>query len=91
MRQWLAHDLREVVGDLLLASDSRVAQLGVPRAVRALVSGLDDFSGNRAQAVWCLLMLELFLRAPARQDDYVRADVSSSYRASTSATSRLTS
>jgi len=91
VRQWLAHDLREVVGDLLLASDSRVAQLGVPRAVRALVSGLDDFSGNRAQAVWCLLMLELFLRAPARQDDYVRADISSSYRASMPATSRLTS
>ncbi len=63
VRQWLAHDLREVVGDLLLASDSRVAQLGEPRAVRAFVTGRDGFAGNRAQAVWCLLMLELFLRA----------------------------
>lgn len=91
VRQWLAHDLREVVGDLLLGSDSRVAQLGVPRAVRALVSGRDEFAGNRAQAVWCLLMLELFLRAPARSSDYPRDEVSSSYRASMSATSRLTS
>jgi asparagine synthase (glutamine-hydrolysing) len=92
VRQWLARDLREVVGDLLLATDSRVAELGVPRAVRALVEGRDDFAGNRAQAVWCLLMLELFLRAPVggRPDDHLGA-VSSSYKASVSATSRLTS
>ena len=66
VRQWLAHDLREVVGDLLLACDSRVAQMGDPRAVRAFVTGRDGFAGNRAQAVWCLLMLELFLRAASR-------------------------
>ena len=66
VRQWLAHDLREVVGDLLLAGDSRVAQMGDPRAVRAFVTGRDGFAGNRAQAVWCLLMLELFLRAASR-------------------------
>jgi asparagine synthase (glutamine-hydrolysing) len=65
VRQWLAQDLREVVGDLLLAADSRVAQLGAGTAVRELVLGRDGFAGNRAQAVWCLLMLELFLRAPA--------------------------
>jgi asparagine synthase (glutamine-hydrolysing) len=96
VRQWLARDLRNVVGDLLLGSDSRVAQLGAPRAVRALVGGRDDFAGNRAQAVWCLLMLELFLRAPARQDHQrddatAGAAVSSSYKASMSDTSRLTS
>jgi asparagine synthase (glutamine-hydrolysing) len=91
VRQWLAHDLRDVVGDLLLGSDSRVAQLGVPRAVRALVAGRDEFAGNHAQAVWCLLMLELFLRTPPRPNDYAREDVSSSYRASMSVTSRLTS
>jgi asparagine synthase (glutamine-hydrolysing) len=72
VRQWLAHDLREVVGDLLLASDSRVAQLGEPRAVRAFVTGRDGFAGNRAQAVWCLLMLELFLRGASREDRGLR-------------------
>ena len=65
VRLWLAHELRDVVGDLLLAGDSRVAQLGDGQAVRAFVAGRDGFAGNRAQAVWCLLMLELFLRAPA--------------------------
>ena len=65
VREWLAHELKDVVGDLLLAGDSRVAQLGEPRAVREFVAGRDSFRGNRAQAVWCLLMLELFLRAPA--------------------------
>jgi len=65
VREWLAHELKDVVGDLLLAGDSRVAQLGEPRAVREFVAGRDAFAGNRAQAVWCLLMLELFLRAPS--------------------------
>ena len=65
MRHWLDHELKDVVGDLLLAGDSRVAQLGEPRAVREFVAGRDSFRGIRAQAVWCLLMLELFLRAPA--------------------------
>lgn len=60
--RWLEHDLRETVGDLLLTPDSRVAKLGDAGAISGLVGGNDDFSGNRAQTVWALLMLELFLR-----------------------------
>jgi asparagine synthase (glutamine-hydrolysing) len=69
VRRWLARDLKDVVGDLLLAGDSRVAHLGEQRAVQDFVMGRDGFVGNRAQAVWCLLMLELFLRAPSPRDD----------------------
>ena len=65
VRRWLSQDLRDVVGDLLLAGDSRVAELGEPHAVRDFVAGRDGFAGNHPQAVWCLLMLELFLRAPS--------------------------
>lgn len=60
--RWLAHELRDVVGDLLLATDSRVAALGRPVAIRQFVRGEDQFLGNRSQAIWALLMLELFLR-----------------------------
>jgi asparagine synthase (glutamine-hydrolysing) len=62
---WLRSELRELVGDLLLGSGSRVAALGDGGAIRRFVTGRDGFSGNHAQAVWCLLMLELFLRSPA--------------------------
>ena len=65
VRRWLSHELRDVVGDLLLAGDSRVAALGEPRAVRNFIARRDGFAGNHSQAVWCLLMLELFLRAPS--------------------------
>lgn len=68
VRRWLSHELRDVVGDLLLAGDSGVASLGEPRAVRDFVTGRDGFAGNHSQAVWCLLMLELFLRAPSAAD-----------------------
>src|SRR2546422_3960521 len=37
VRRWLETDLHESVGDLLLATDSRVAQLGDPSAVREFV------------------------------------------------------
>jgi asparagine synthase (glutamine-hydrolysing) len=60
--RWLAHELRETVGDLLLDPHSRVAALGTGAAITKLVRGTDDFSGNRAQTVWALLMLEIFLR-----------------------------
>ena len=33
--------------------------------MRDFVAGRDGFAGNHPQAVWCLLMLELFLRAPS--------------------------
>jgi len=60
--RWLAYDLRDAVGDLLLASSSRVAAFGNAARIHDFVRGKDDFAGNRAQAVWSLLMLELFLR-----------------------------
>lgn len=63
--RWLAGDLREVVGDLLLSGGSHVAALGNAAAIRTFVEGKDGFAGNRPQAVWLLLMLEFFLRAPA--------------------------
>jgi asparagine synthase (glutamine-hydrolysing) len=66
--RWLAEDLRPLVGDLLLAPDGRVAALGAGREVRRFVEGRDAFRGNRAQAVWCLLVLELFLRQRDRSE-----------------------
>lgn len=60
--RWLEHDLRETVSDLLLSPESRVRELGNGAAIARLVQGTDDFSGNRAQTVWTLLMLEIFLR-----------------------------
>lgn len=62
VERWLAHDLRDVVHDLLLAHDGRVAALGDAGTLSRFVGGDDDFLGNRPQAVWSLLMLELFLR-----------------------------
>ncbi len=64
MRQWLEEDLYEVVRDVLLSADSRVAALGDYSAVQRLVTKRDGFSGNYERVVWGLLMLELFLRAP---------------------------
>lgn len=64
VRRWLRDDLQDLVGDLLLARDSRLAAFGAPAALRDFVLGRDGFVGNRAQVVWSLLMLELFLRAP---------------------------
>jgi asparagine synthase (glutamine-hydrolysing) len=60
--RWLAHDLRETVGDLLLSPESKVREMGNGAAIARLVQGTDDFSGNRDQTVWALLMLEIFLR-----------------------------
>lgn len=67
LERWIAHDLHDAVGDLLLSPDSRVAALGQSARITALVTGRDAFAGNRANTIWCLLMLELFLRAPVPQ------------------------
>lgn len=63
MRRWIRHELREPIHDLLLASDSRLMALGAPRALKSLIAGTDRFSGNHPQLVWCLLVLEVFLRS----------------------------
>lgn len=62
---WLANELRPLLAETLLARDSRVAQFGSLITLTSLVSGRTPFAGNRPQAIWALLMLELFLRAPA--------------------------
>jgi asparagine synthase (glutamine-hydrolysing) len=60
--RWLRCELRPLLVETLLASDSRTMQLANAKALRAFVSGTDAFAGNRPQAIWALLMLELFLR-----------------------------
>jgi asparagine synthase (glutamine-hydrolysing) len=65
MGRWLKDDLRDVTADVLLSADSHVGALGDRAAVRSLVTGQDHFPGNHDRVVWGLLMLELFLRAPA--------------------------
>jgi asparagine synthase (glutamine-hydrolysing) len=67
MRRWLEKDLHDVVADLLLSSDSRVAAMGDRPAVRGLITRKDGFAGNYDRVLWGLLMLELFLRAPTRR------------------------
>jgi asparagine synthase (glutamine-hydrolysing) len=62
--RWIAGELKELVHDSLLSSDSRTMRLGNADMVRAFVTGADNFAGNRPQSIWTLLMLELFLRAP---------------------------
>jgi asparagine synthase (glutamine-hydrolysing) len=62
---WLRGPLREVVHDTVLAPGSRVATLGAAAPLRRLVLSGDGFAGNWSGTVWALLMLELFLRAPA--------------------------
>lgn len=67
--QWLKTELRDVVHDTLLGSDSRVLAMGDDAALRRLVGGTDGFMGNHAQTVWALLVLEMFLRsAPGTAD-----------------------
>ncbi|MCH7491220.1 MAG: asparagine synthase (glutamine-hydrolyzing) [Gemmatimonadetes bacterium] len=65
--KWLRSDLKDVVADLLLDSASRVGAMGNRVRLRKFIDGLDDFAGNRPQVIWCLLMLEIFLRAPTPQ------------------------
>jgi asparagine synthase (glutamine-hydrolysing) len=62
--RWLATDLKPHVHDLLLSRDSRVGALGDPVKIQEFVRGRSNFAGNRAQTLWALLMLEIFLRAP---------------------------
>ena len=61
--RWLQHELRDLVNDVLLAPGSQVARMSSAPELAAFVQGRDRFEGNRAQATWMLLMLELFLRA----------------------------
>ena len=62
--RWLDHELRDAVGDLLLSPKSRVSALGDRAAIQNFVIKKDGYVGNFDRALWALLMLELFLRAP---------------------------
>ena len=64
--QWLGGELRELMGDTLLSAGARVNTFADGAAVSAFAAGRDAFAGNRAQALWALLMLELFLRRSGR-------------------------
>lgn len=59
---WLDGDLRDLVGDALLAPDARIAAYVEPAFVRAVVEGRTMQERNRAGLVYALLMLELWLR-----------------------------
>lgn len=61
--RWLAHDLREMVDDLL--SEDQVRRRGYfrPAAVRALIREQREGKGDRAYPLWQLLTLELWHRA----------------------------
>ncbi|OYW05935.1 MAG: hypothetical protein B7Z61_04410 [Acidobacteria bacterium 37-71-11] len=59
---WLDGDLRDLVGDALLAPDARIAAYVEPAFVRAVVEGAAMRERNRAGLVYALLMLELWLR-----------------------------
>lgn len=62
---WLAGPLRPLLAETLLSREGRVAEFTAPGFLTSLVNGSSAFAGNRAQLTWALLMLELFLRAPA--------------------------
>ena len=61
---WLEGDLRDLVGDALLAPGARVGEFLDPAFVRAAVEGAAMRERNRAGLVYALLMLELWLREP---------------------------
>jgi asparagine synthase (glutamine-hydrolysing) len=68
---WLAHDLKEMVGDLL--SESRLRQRGLfrPKAVHAFIDQHRDGAQDWSMQIWQFLTLELwmqtFLDGGARQ------------------------
>jgi asparagine synthase (glutamine-hydrolysing) len=60
---WLAHDLREMVDDLLSPSQIRHRGLFRPEAVRAYVEEHRTGSQDWSMQVWQFLTLELWMRA----------------------------
>ncbi len=75
LEYWMRHDLRPMVGDLLLDRTARERGLFAPGYVATLVDGLDRRGAN-VYGLWTLLILELWFRefidrAPARTDDSV--------------------
>jgi asparagine synthase (glutamine-hydrolysing) len=63
LREWIRHDLREMVDDLV--SESCVRERGLLRwdAVQAVRRGIDRGSGDHAYLLWSMLTLELWQRA----------------------------
>lgn len=67
IKRWMENDLKDVLHDLVLAPDSRVAQYADRRNLTEFVQTGAGFAGHYPQTLWALLMLELFLRAPQPQ------------------------
>jgi asparagine synthase (glutamine-hydrolysing) len=63
--RWLANELRSTVHDALIAPDTRISEWADRRWLNEVVLHNKGFVGNRAQLIWALLMLEIWLRSPA--------------------------
>ncbi|MEZ4407219.1 MAG: asparagine synthase C-terminal domain-containing protein, partial [Polyangiales bacterium] len=61
LERWLREDLRDVVRDTLLDRRARERGLFDPKAVRAMIDGLDARPTD-ADRVWTLLVLETWMR-----------------------------
>lgn len=61
LSQWIRGPLRTMVGDMLLAPDSRITEYLRRKEIVRLVSRAET-SGDTASQVWALLMLELWHR-----------------------------
>jgi asparagine synthase (glutamine-hydrolysing) len=71
--QWFRRELRELLCDSLLASDSRTREYFAPGEVERLVTTHISGQADHAFPLWSLLMLELWLRE-FRPSDVVSAD-----------------
>ena len=63
---WLAYDLKEMVDDLLSASQLKKAGLFKPEAVHKLVREQREGSHDWSMQIWQFLTLELWLQAFTR-------------------------
>ncbi|MFO0662638.1 MAG: asparagine synthase (glutamine-hydrolyzing) [Polyangiaceae bacterium] len=62
LEQWMFHDLKPMLEDLLLAPDARIAGLVSQAGVRTLMKQ-NGVGSKAADKLWALLFLELWLRA----------------------------
>jgi asparagine synthase (glutamine-hydrolysing) len=61
LRRWMRHDLRSLIGDVLLDRTARERGLFEPREVRRLIEAVDH-DRDAPDRVWTLLILELWFR-----------------------------
>jgi asparagine synthase (glutamine-hydrolysing) len=60
--RWFREDLRELAGDLLLGERARERGWFRPSAVERLLADHESRRADHGHRLWCLLMLELWLR-----------------------------